>query len=60
MLTNTYIKGRNWTKDKAEQEEGEMASWLILGAALASIALGLRGIIEPIIQDLASQVGGGG
>lgn len=58
MLTNAYIKATNWTKAKAEEEEGEMASWLILGAALAGIALTLRGIIEPIIQDLAGKVGG--
>lgn len=58
MLTNSYIKTLNWTKAKAEEEQGEMASWLILGAALAAIALSLEGIIRPIIEGLAEKVGG--
>ena len=58
MLTNSCIKAQNRTQAMAEEEQGEMASWLILGAALAAIALGLKGIIQPIIEGLAEKVGG--
>lgn len=38
-------------------EHGEIASWLILAAALAMIASLLGPVISPIIQDLARQIG---
>jgi len=58
MLTKTYIKAINWAQAKGEDEKGEMASWMILGAARASIALLLEDIIKPIMEGLASKVGG--
>ncbi len=56
MLTNTYLKTLNWTKARVEDERGEMASWLVLSAALAAIALGLKGTLTDIMKELADKI----
>ena len=50
------IKVWNFVEEKTHQEDGEVASWLIVAAALAAAAVVAVGILTNVIETLAGNV----
>lgn len=50
------VKLMNYIEDKRTDEEGEVASWLIVAAALAAAAVVASGVLTDVITELADRV----
>lgn len=46
----------NYIEDKKAQEDGEVASWLILAAGLAAAAVAASGVLTGVIGELVNRV----
>lgn len=63
-MLKTWVHSTNYMTEKADDlreacknEEGEVASWLILAAGLALAAVAASGVLQGIISTLAAKVG---
>jgi len=52
----TMIKLYTYLEEKTQQEEGEVASWLILAAGLALAAGAASTVLSGVISELANNV----
>lgn len=46
----------NYVETKKAEEEGEVASWLIVAAALAAAAVAASTVLSSVIAELAGKV----
>lgn len=53
MFLENYVNAKNALAEKAQDEQGEIASWMIVAAFLAAAAAAARG---PITAFIAEQV----